>query len=272
MRQVKVRRMKHLKKLSLQKEVTKEAEQIEKEVSSHPELDDLKVSDEMETSLVNKIQEYEYDKRFKVVYHKKKKRRYITFALAAVIVLVVGSAITGVGSKSYWKVVLNRIMGDSSASVTNVENMESQETKDLDEVGVYSEIYEKLGVDPVRLRYKPSGTILNKYIIDEDQRIAILFYKYNDEIIRYTMYMNDTDSSYSQKDLDLLTDEYNIQNNSIDIHIEEYDVENSLQKRYIAEFEYQNIQYQLVTSIGKGEFDKMIKNLFFTKNGVSFSK
>ena len=151
MRQVKVHRMKHLKKLSLQKEVTKEAEEIEKEVSSHPELEDLKVSDEMETSLFNKIQEYEYDRRFKVVYHKKKKRRYIIFALAAVIVLVVGSAITGVGSKSYWKVIWERLAGDGTASIVNVEDMEKQETEDIDEMGVYREINEKFGVAPVRL-------------------------------------------------------------------------------------------------------------------------
>ena len=105
--------MKNLKKLSLQKEVTKEAEQIEKEVNSHTELDDLKVSDEMETSLFNKIQEYEYDKRFKVVYHKKK-RRYLVMALAAVGVLGLGSAMTGVGSKSYWKVVWEKITGGES--------------------------------------------------------------------------------------------------------------------------------------------------------------
>ena len=264
--------MKHLKKLSLQKEVTKEAEEIEKEVSSHPELEDLKVTDKMEASLFNKIQEYEYDKRFKVVYHKKKKRRYIVFALAAVIVLVVGSAITGVGSKPYWKVVWEKITGGESLGYIDVENMEIQETKDFDEVGVYKEIYEKFGIEPVRLRYKPSGTILKRYIIDEDQRVAILFYQYNSEVIRYSMYMNDTDSSYSQKDLDLLTDEYNIQNNSINIYVEEYDIEKSSQKRYVAEFEYHNVQYQLMGSLNKDEFNKMLKNLFFTKNSVSFSE
>ena len=196
--------MKHLKKLSLQKEVTKEAEEIEKEVSSHPELEDLKVTDKMEASLFNKIQEYEYDKRFKVVYHKKKKRRYIIFALAAVIVLVVGSAITGVGSKPYWKVVLNRIMGDANASVTNIEDMESQKAEDIDEVGVFREISDKFGIAPVRLRYLPNGMALKRYIIDEEQRKIYLFYRYEGQIIRYTMYINDSDSSFTQKELDLL--------------------------------------------------------------------
>lgn len=254
--------MRNLKKLSLQKEVTKEAEQIEKEVNSHTELDDLKVSDEMETSLFNKIQEYEYDKRFKVVYHKKK-RRYLVMALAAVIVLVLGSAMTGVGSKSYWKVILERVMGDASASVTNVEDMESQRTADLDEVGVYREINEKFGVTPVRLKYKPPGTVLNRCIMDETQNRIVLFYEYENEIIRYTMYMNDTDSSFTQKDLDSLIDEYIIQVDNVDIQIEEYEVNNSLEKRLIAEFEYKDIQYQLKAIMEKEEFNKIIENLYF---------
>ena len=34
----------------------------------------MKVSEDMETSLFNRIQEYEYDKRIKKVYRRKKKR------------------------------------------------------------------------------------------------------------------------------------------------------------------------------------------------------
>lgn len=262
--------MKNLKKLSLQKEVKKEAEQIEKEVSRHTELDDLKVSDEMETSLFNKIQEYEYDKRFKVVYHRKKKRHYLIIALAAVLVIVAGSAMTGVGSKPYWKVVLERVMGDASASVTNVEDMESQKTEDIDEVGVYREINEKFGIAPVRLGYKLPRMELIRYSLEENQGKALLFYEYNDEIIRYTMYMNNTDSSFSQKNLDNLINEYDIKNNMFNIHVEEYAIEDSLNKRYIAEFEYQDVQYQLMGSVEQEEFDKILNNLFFTKNSVSF--
>lgn len=254
--------MRNLKKLSLQKEVTKEAEQIEKEVNSHTELDDLKVSDEMETSLFNKIQEYEYDKRFKVVYHKKK-RRYLVMALAAVIVLVLGSAMTGVGSKSYWKVVWDKLAGDGTASITNVEDMEKQQTEDIDEMGVYREINEKFGVAIPRLEYKPENMALEKYILDEDQRKAYLFYSYNGEIIRYTMYTNDTDSSFSQKDLDSLINEYELKNNNLSIHVEEYTINNSSNRRYIAEFEYQGAQYQLMGRMEKKEFDNILKNLFF---------
>ena len=63
-------------------------------------LDDIKVSDEMEKELFNKIQDYEYDKRHKKVVRKKKKSKLVIGALAAVLILVCGSVMTSVGSKS----------------------------------------------------------------------------------------------------------------------------------------------------------------------------
>ena len=60
-----MKKLKKLKKLSLKEEVDKEAQEIEKEVESRDDLDDINVSEDMETSLFNKIQEYEYDKRVK---------------------------------------------------------------------------------------------------------------------------------------------------------------------------------------------------------------
>ena len=255
--------MKNLKKLSLQKEVKKEAEQIEKEVSSHTELDDLKVSDEMETSLFNKIQEYEYDKRFKVVYHRKKKRHYLIIALAAVLVIVAGSAMTGVGSKSYWKVMWEQIAGDAGITGIDVDDMDSHESEDIDEMGVYKEINEKFGVIPVRLGYKLPRMSLKEYSLDENQGKVSLFYEYDNEIIRYSIYINNTDSSFAQKDLDSLVDKYVKENNDTKINIEIYSIENYSDKRYVAEFEYQNIQYQLKGIMKKEEFEKLIDNLVF---------
>lgn len=65
--------MKKLKKLSLENEMKKEAEQIEKKVREDRSLDDIKVSDEMEKELFNKIQDYEYDKRHKKLSAKRRK-------------------------------------------------------------------------------------------------------------------------------------------------------------------------------------------------------
>src|SRR5699024_11019246 len=107
-------------------------------------------------------------------------------ALAAVIVLVCGSVMTGVGSKSYWKVIWERITGDGPTEITNVENMDSQKTEDIDEMGVYREINEKMGISIVRFKYKPKGMKLKRYTLDIEQKKVYLFYEYNNEIIKYS--------------------------------------------------------------------------------------
>ena len=253
------------KKLSLKKEIDREAESIEKEVKSRTDLEDLKVSEDMETSLFNKIQEYEYDKRYKTV-HRRKKKRYVFLALAAVLVLVFGSVMTGVGSKSYWKILWDRIIGEEELSVINVENMDSQRTEDLDEIQIFKEIREDLGILPVRFGYMPSNMYLTQYEIDREQSRAILLYDYNEYTVRYDMYMNNTDSSFAQTELDELINEYEINTyNDIIITVKEYDIVDMEKNRFVAEFEYQDAQYQLMGIIDKSEFDKIIKNLYFSR-------
>ncbi len=254
--------MKELKKLSLKEEVDREAEQIEKEVRDRTDLDDIKVSEDAETSLFNKIQDYEYDKRSKTVYHRKKKRYFIV-ALAAVLVLVFGSAITGISSKSYWKVIWDRMAGEENASHIDVETMDSEVTSDIDEIRIFKEINDELGITSVRLEYLPPGTELIEYEIDKEQRRATMLYESNYQTIRYMMYMNDTDSSYGQIETDQLTEEYIIQTGNITIDVKEYIVEEVSEKRYVGEFEYRDAQYQLMGIIEREEFNKILENLKF---------
>lgn len=258
-----MKKMKKLKKLSLENEMKKEAEQIEKKVREDRSLDDIKVSDEMEKELFNKIQDYEYDKRHKKVIRKKKKSKLVIGALAAVLILVCGSVMTSVGSKSYWKTLWNKEAGDETLSYVDVENMESIETEDIDEVGVYKEIAKVMGNYLVRMEYKPRGMVLKRYTIDKEQRMAVLFYKYGDETIRYYMYMNSKDSSLGEKSVDDLIDKYEITTNGHNISVKEYSIKNSEQKRYTADFENKDIQYQIKGKLKREELDEIIKNLFF---------
>lgn len=255
--------MKELKKISLKEEVDKEARQIEKEVREREDLDDITVSEDMETSLFNKIQDYEYDRRSKTVYRRKKKR-YVILALAAVLVLAFGSVITSVGSKSYWKVLWERIAGDERASYIDVEQMDSQETQDIDEIQVYKDIGNVFGISTVKLGYVPENTYLKQYELDQEQRKAVLLYDYNGQIIRYMMYMNDADSSLGQIETDKLIDEYQLKTvENIEINVKQYTVDKSNLNRYTAEFEYMDAQYQIMALIDEEEFEKIIKNLIF---------
>ena len=258
--------MKELKKLSLKEEVDRQAQKIEEEVRNRDDLDDIKVSEDMETSLFNKIQEYEYDKRIKKVVHRSRKKRRLFLALAAVLILVCGSVITGTGSKSYWKVLWERVAGDEEANIINVEDMEAEETDDWDEVQVFNEIHKELGIYPVRLGYIPKTMVFTNHEIDREQRRAIVFYKYDGQIIRYSMYMNDEDSSHGYTKIDKLVKEYTLTTaEKIIVEIKEYSVTNQKNHKFSAEFEYQDVQYQLVGFMEKEEFDKIIENLRFYK-------
>lgn len=264
--------MKELRKLSLKEEVDREAAQIEKEVTEREDLADIKVSEEMETSLFNKIQEYEHskaeNKKSRTVYRRKKKR-YIVVALAAVLVLVLGSAITSVGSKSYWKVLWDRFAGGERATHIDVEQMESQETEDIDEIQVYKEVGNKLGILTVRLMYVPKGMVLKQYELDEEQKKATLLYDYNGQIIKYTMYMNNADSSFGQIEPDTVTDQYEVEaGQGIIVQVKEYQIEGQEGYRYIAEFEYMDAQYELKGRVEREEFDKILKNLAFFGNNA----
>ena len=255
--------MKKLKKLSLENEMKKEAEQIEKKVREDRSLDDITVSDEMEKELFNKIQDYEYDKRHKKVVRKKKKSKLVIGALAAVLILVCGSVMTSVGSKSYWKVLWERESGDENYNLINVEDMETKESEDIDEIEIYKEIAKVMGDYLVRMEYKPKDMVLKRYIIDKDQRMTVLFYQYGEEVIKYYMYTNSTDSSFGEKTVDQLLDEYEVQNGKHSILVKQYEIKNSDKRRYIAEFEYKGIHYQIKGTIEKEEFEKILENLFF---------
>ncbi|CUO82670.1 DUF4367 domain-containing protein [Eubacterium sp. am_0171] len=189
-------------------------------------------------------------------------RRFI-IAFAAVLVLVVGTSVTSVGSKSYLKILWEKIHGGQAMQIMNVEDMDTQDSEDGMEVTAYREIREKINILAVRIGTKPKGMYLSEYKIDEEQRMAQLFYKYGDEVIRYTIYLNNSDSSLGQKEEDIKTGEFKVHSLDQDIAVEEYYVKGYADSRYIANFTYKGIHYQLKGILKREELESIIKNLIY---------
>ena len=95
---------------------------------------------------------------------------------------------------------------------------------------------------------------------------AKLFYRYKDEAIRYTIYSNNGDSSIGAKAEDDQIEEYILDKNGIDIKVESFQKPEEDKIRRVASFEYQGIQYELKGVLEKEILEKIIKNLFFSKN------
>lgn len=289
--------MEKLKKRLLQAEIEQDAHEIEKEIERRPELDQIQVTEEMDAALFARIRQYEKEKAEedeirKVleekrnekasdmeaaeelvpdperIFRKKPGKRGIRgirriAVFAAVLVLVLGLGMTSVGSKSYWKELLDVIMGKESARVIDVEDMDKKQTEDFDEVLIYQEIEKKLGQTPVQIRYKPAEMELEHYEIDEDMHLARLLFSCGDNTLRYSIYASQEDSSWTVKEEDEIVDTYKVEVNGIPIEVKELEKPNQTGSRMIAGFEYEGMHYELKGVLEKAEFDKILENLYF---------
>lgn len=329
--------------LSLHQEIEREAQNIEKEMAKHPELDQIQVTEEMDKALQEKIralekemeekrrsakkaeedsrelldgvpvdtnadrlggfkgedmsgvseefcvpdddvefsdelvpdlseilargsgdaEKYAGEDTGKKVVYRRKKRKYFAVSLVAVLLIVLGVGVNSVGSKSYWKMIKEIFVGEEPVNVINVEDMERQNSEDVDEIKAYREIKEKLNIRPVRVFYKPDDMKLMDYEIQEEILTARLLYKYQSEIIKYNLYVSDVDSSWGEREEDVKIDDYVVSVNDIAIEVEEFRVENNPQNRQVANFEYQGVHYQLKGIIKREEFKKILENLYF---------
>lgn len=261
--------MKKLRKLSLKEELEKEAAEIEKELAEDPELDNLKVSKELDDAIYAEIQRYEKEqeedkiKEFPLRTYKKKKRAKLLVALVAILVLVMGMSVSSVGSKSYMKELIEKFTGKSQVDVTNVKDMDSTSIEDLDEAKAYRKVDDMIKRKCVRIRNIPKGMKFINYSINEEIQQADIFYEYKGETIRYEIYLNQTDSSkgVTKEDEEITTSELEVQKNKIKISERKTDkTETSVMS---AEFEYKGVFYQLRGKMEKEDFCKIIKNLKF---------
>lgn len=261
--------MKKLRKLSLKEELEKEAAEIEKELEDHPELDDLKVSKELDDAIYEKIRQYEKDqeenkvKELPIRTYKKKKRAKLIVALVAILVLVMGMSMSSVGSKSYMKELIEKFTGKSQVDVMNVKDMKSKEAENQEEAEAYQKIDEVLGGKCVRIQGRPKAMYYENYEIDNSLEKALVFYKYQDKIIRYEVYLNQTDSSQGATKEDPKINEYKIDVQGVKIKVEEHKVEKTEEVCRIAEFEYKGIYYCLKGQIEKEDINEILKNLYF---------
>ena len=261
--------MKKLRKLSLKEELEKEAAEIEKELAEDPELDNLKVSKELDDAIYAEIQRYEKEqeedkiKEFPLRTYKKKKRAKLIVALVAILVLVMGMSVSSVGSKSYMKELIEKFTGKSQVDVTNVKDMDSKEMKNALENDAYSEVDRLIKQRCVRILDRPDEMHYVSCNINEDIQQADLLYEYKGETIRYEIYLNQADSAKGVTKEDSEVNVYEIEVDGNKVHIEERKIEKIGEKSLIAEFEHKGVYYQLKGVMEKSEFNKTIKNLKF---------
>lgn len=207
----------------------------------------------------------ENGEKYILVYQKKKRKKPWLVALVAILVLVLGLGITSVGSKSYFKVLWERFAGEDEnpMKILNVDDMDTMKSEDGKEMTAYKEIEEALGIYAVRINGGPEGMNLIESQVETVLRQATIFYRYRDEMIKYTIYLNDNDSSWGETAEDEEIREYTLTVNNVEITIREYKVEDYEIYRRVAKFSYRGVHYQLKGIMEQEDFEEILKNLHF---------
>ena len=104
---------------------------------------------------------------------------------------------------------------------------------------------------------------VKQFETDESQGMAKILYDYGDKVILYAVYLNDNDSSYSEKVSDQQTEEFDVTNEKQTIHVTEYQVRGTSDYRYVTYFEYQGVHYQLMGIMKRSDFEEILKNLYY---------
>ena len=198
----------------------------------------------------------------KVVHKKKRFKMY--FGLAAVLILVMAVGITGIGGPERIVRMLKQAVGDRE-----VEQVDSSDENltfvEENEEEAYQIIWEKFGVEPVRITRREENLYFKRMDFDETLQTAELYYDYNGENVVYLINASYRDASWGVDVEDKIIDTSKKVISGCEVEVKEYTIEENDRERYSASFEYKGLEYFLVGTMNEKSFDIIINNLFFGK-------
>lgn len=195
----------------------------------------------------------------------RKKRRVKWFVvLAAALVLTLGLGMNAFGSRERFAEFMRRVIGERG--VTQVDsNEENKVITEESEEEAYQIIAEELGVEPVKIIWRPEKMIFQKMDFNQELLVAEMTYLYNEEKVVYVICASYGDTSWGLGTEDKVTKTYIKDSAKCSMEVEEHETPETKSKRYFAKFEYKNIQYHLMGAMRQEEFDEILNNLYFVK-------
>lgn len=285
----------------LRGELDKEAQAILEEIEADESLKDLKLPDENEEVLMQKIQKLEEKKAAceempekdreafrlgremqalqengktvsddnEVDTHKtipfKKRRKKLYLLVAIVAVLAFAMSMTSIGEVPLVTEIKNQILGTSRMVKMNSEREGDATVVESTggEAEAYEEIRKTFGVEIVHFGYLPNGFDFTSYAIEKPLNRASMFYQYGDSILEYRILFLPGEQVAGYQVEDKILDERLFEVNDIPIELRCYEVTDSKKISYVAQFENEDIYYILnaVTDMDETEIIKILENL-----------
>lgn len=186
----------------------------------------------------------------------------IALNLAAALVLVSVLGITSLGGPERIVEMMKRAVGEREVVQvdSDEDNLKIAEEREEE---AYQEIKDTFGVDPVRVVRSLSGMVFSESVIDKKLQMAELYYRYNEENVVYLINTSYAGSSWGQDTEDEVTDTYYEEREGTAIEIKEYQIEGENVKKYSANYKYKGVEYYLIGTMDKEDFEIIIDNLYF---------
>lgn len=197
----------------------------------------------------------------KVVHKKKPVRIYLVIAAAVVMAMAFG--VTSIGGPKRIIKMMTSSVGDREVEKVNTNEDNKVIEKEREEEA-YQEIKEIFGVDPVKLIWRPTNMKFEILETDDVMQTAEMYYKCDGVNVIFCMSTTFRDASWGIDAEDTVIEEYPMEKEGVVIKIKEYEVENLKEKQFSAKFSYKGIEYYLIGSMKKADFEKILKNLYFS--------
>ncbi len=236
-----------------EKEQEKENEYLYSQLSE----DDMKALE-----LGRKIMEEEAEGERRVKVARKKRRVRLYVALAAALVLTMAAGVTSMGGpERIIQMVTQKIVDREVEKITYSDDV--IRTVEESEEKAYQEMKKVFGIDPVRVIPVSAHMKFESMEIDGEIQTAELIYKYNEERLIYLINASFEKGSLGIDMEDQIVDKYSKEIQGRKIEIIEYEVPKSNNPRFMAYYKDKGLEYFLIGTMEKGDFDNIVENLYF---------
>lgn len=209
----------------------------------------------------HKQDEEKTDGNKKVVRKRKSLRVYV--ALAAVMIMVLAVSISSVGDgRSLMKTIKSMVGEREVVKVNSGEDNYVIEAESEEEA--YQKIKDEFGINPVKIMHVSKGMQFNRIEIDKEMHVAELYYNYKDENIVYIINCDRSKNSVGVDREDEIIEKYDMEVQGIEISVKVCQLPETDRKRYFAHFNYKEGEYFLIGVMERGEFEDILKKLYFS--------
>lgn len=209
----------------------------------------------------HKQDEEKSDGNKKVVRKRKSLRVYV--ALAAVMIMVLAVSISSVGDgRSLMKTIKSMVGEREVVKVNSGEDNYVIEAESEEEA--YQKIKDEFGINPVKIMHVSKGMQFNRIEIDKEMHVAELYYNYKDENIVYIINCDRSKNSVGVDREDEIIEKYDMEVQGIEISVKVCQLPETDRKRYFAHFNYKEGEYFLIGVMERGEFEDILKKLYFS--------